>query len=283
MLHELSIVPLAVDFPTIDHEPGLAIARKIPVPQKISRGHGILNDKIQKSSGMPFEKSMVNPRYPVLSAGIEINKEFPIGSQQAPPYNVNARGNLLSDYIPAAYFRLHLDPRFYLETAIQINSPQYCESVALISHTDSLTYIPGRYNTTTTTLTLKKLYYTDVPVSLHYRLGNNLYIGTGIQFSFLQGGAVLQEVRYNGYGTVPDSVIQEAVSLKENPSAYHYINKVDLRVLLDMNYHWHRFALGVRYQKGLSEFLKNSQAGSTPAGKNAALGIYLQWDIWKQK
>ncbi|HEX4850553.1 MAG TPA: outer membrane beta-barrel protein, partial [Puia sp.] len=218
-----------------------------------------------------------------MSVGIEINKTFPLGGQETSPYNINGKQNLLSDYIPAPYFKYFINYKFYVEFALHVNSPQYVRSSKIVSQTDSLAIPTGLYTTKTTSVILNKLYYFDIPVLIHYKLFDHFYLGTGLQFSALSGGVGTEETRLNGYSGVPDSVTSNSIPLKNNSSAYNQLKKLDLRLLLDANYQWRRFTIGLRYQQALATYLKTTQGSSGTSNKNSAIGVYLQYDIWRKK
>ncbi|PWT70688.1 MAG: hypothetical protein C5B59_19995 [Bacteroidetes bacterium] len=57
-----------------------------------------------------------------------------------------------------------------------------------------------------------------------------------------------EETRLIAYNGTPYSVTSMSVTLKNNSGAYNRLKKMDLRLLLDANYHWKRFATGLRYQ-----------------------------------
>jgi hypothetical protein len=218
-----------------------------------------------------------------MAAGIEIKKYFPFGSQMHSSYNINAKENLLSDYIPGVYFRYNLSNRIYLQAAFHISSPQYCRSSEIDSRTDSLTFTTNVYTTRTTTLTLEKLYYADIPVTFHFRVFKCFSFGAGLQFSMLRNGVGMEETKLNGYGSIPDSIISNLpVSLRDHSDAYSHLNKIDWRLLLDLGYQYKRFGFGVRYQQGLASYLKGSQT-IQGGKKNSALGVYVQMDLWRKK
>ena len=220
-----------------------------------------------------------------MALGIEIKKLFAIGEQESSPYNIHAGDNLLSDYIPGIYFNYQLNKRLNIKAAFHFSSPQYCRSTEIYRQNDSLSVPTNVYTTEQTTVTLNKLYYMDIPLSLHYRVLDHFSLGLGLQFSMLKGGVGMLETRYLGYGgTIPDSIAsQGAISLKEQPDAYSELKKMDWRVLVDANYQWRRFSIGLRYQQALASYLKSSATSSGSNEMNSAIGIYLQMDLWRKK
>lgn len=219
---------------------------------------------------------------PGMAAGLSISKSFPIASQQAYPYNINAKGNLLSDYIPAPYFQWYLRKNLYLQLAFQINSPQY--TAASFKHSSSSS---SALDTVNTDVTLKKLYYTDIPLTVHYAPFKHLFIGAGLQLSMYRGGVALQNeqnVQLDSGSAIPQYTnTSEAVKLNDSLQRVFSLRKTDWRILFDIQYNWRRAAIGFRFQEPLTNYLKNIPSGSPGRARNTSLGLYLQYNLWERK
>ncbi|MDR3714307.1 MAG: hypothetical protein P4L51_15930 [Puia sp.] len=222
----------------------------------------------------------------LMSAGLSIAKSFPIGRQQFSSYNVNAGSNTLIDYIPAPFFRLSINNRIYLEGAFQWNSPQYTSSQLVDSSADSSTRANYQGYLEIQKVTLKKLYYTDIPLTIHYRAFGNLYLGAGLQYSRLWGGvaqenAHLQTSNVNGptFDTLSTSGM---IALKNNPRAYGKFRKEDWRFLLEADYAWRRFTLSLRYQQAFTPYLPALPDGSKGKDRNASLSLHFGYNIWER-
>jgi hypothetical protein len=220
----------------------------------------------------------------LLTAGLSIAKSFPLGQQQSIPYNVNGTSNRISDYIPAPFFRLSVGNRFYLETALQINTPQYIHSQGIDTTGGDTSHIPGwqnhlQYNY----ITLKKLYYTDIPLSIHYRLFDQFFLGAGLQYSRLWGAVGQEDIILrptNGIGS--DTLYSsQMMGLKKNASkAYNKLARADWRLLLEADYHWRRLTLSARYEQGLSNYLLTLPGGTPGSSKNSSISLRLFYDLW---
>ena len=225
-----------------------------------------------------------------VAAGLSISQRFPIGAQQSYPYNINAKKNWLSDYIPAPYFQFYFRNNVYLQIALQFNSPQYT-SPSSASNT-STTYntnsvAVGTSDTLTTTVALKKLYYTDVPLTLYYSPFRHLFIGTGLQYSHYRGGVALQSTKGSrtdsaGYAIV-DINTSQVITLKDTAAKKIDIRETDWRALFDINYNWKRFTLGARFQSPLTNYLLTKPSGSQGTDRNSSFGVYLQYNVWERK
>jgi hypothetical protein len=134
-----------------------------------------------------------------LAAGLSLSQSIPVGQQQLSSYQ------LLSDYIPSPYLRLYIGDRWYLQTNPHLLSAQYTPSQLIDSSGGDTSRIPGypqylQYNK----VTLKKLYYTDIPLTINYRVFKGLYLGAGIQYSRLWQAAGEDRITLhpsNGFGS----------------------------------------------------------------------------------
>jgi hypothetical protein len=255
--------------------------------QSTARKGGPLSIKQPAPTAAPAEKNKKPAKSSpfILSAGLSAGKAFPLDGQQSSPYNVNGKASLLSDYIPAPYLRYYIGNRIYLETALHFNQPQYTKS-RLIDSTGDSSRIPGwQQDIEIHSITLKKLYYTGIPLTFHYRVFGSLYLGAGLQFFRRWGGVAQQSVIMhptNGIGG--DSVFStKVIRLNSNGSAYDKIRKDDWRILFTADYNWRRFTLGLRYQQGLSPYITTGIDGRPPGrDKNSSLGLFLQVDLWRR-
>ena len=149
--------------------------------------------------------------------------------------------------------RYHFNRKFFIQLEAQFNSPQYTGKNLLISlpPLDSLSPTVRRQSS----VLIKKLFYFNVPLSVHYRVFKNLDVGAGIQFSRLSNGiGLFQDRTINiGPGGAPDSLSAVSKSFKGD-TLYKKIKTTELRALLDASYTQGKFIFGVRYNQALSQF-----------------------------
>jgi hypothetical protein len=208
----------------------------------------------------------------ILAAGIWDGTNFAVNNQVTYRYTSSDGPYLLPDHLPGAYMRLYMGDRVYIEAGLRIFSPQYTRLQQIDSTGDTTSITPTGVVTTDTVVTLKKLYYTDIPLTMHYRVFAGLYLGGGVQYSRLWDGAAVQNI--TGRGNVD-------LDLKVQPVTLARLQKNDWRVLLDASYVWRRLSLGLRYQEGLGSYLRTAQQGSKP--HNSSLSLSLSYDIWRQQ
>jgi hypothetical protein len=133
-----------------------------------------------------------------------------------------------------------------------------------------------------TVVSLEKLYYTDIPLTVYYRVVAGLYLGGGLQYSRLWDGAAVErfDSRPNGSSIVGSSGNWN-LDLKYDPGALARLRRSDWRVLLDVAYRWKRVTLDLRYQQSLTSYVRPGQGGSSP--HNSSLQLNLSYDIWRQR
>ncbi|MET0244133.1 MAG: hypothetical protein ABW174_11725, partial [Flavitalea sp.] len=211
--------------------------------------------------------------------GISLPLGFPLGDQKMLGYNVNAGPNTASDYIPVPHIQYHFSGKTYLQSEIQFMTPQFIRPVMLYKdHYSAQNY------TMTNSVTARKLYYFNLPVSVHYSPFRHFYMGTGLQFSsLLSGVAMFEETKrsnVNGQG-------YHNVSYKKfsNDTISRSLNGNEMRLMLDANYYWHKFTVGLRYNQALNNYISTRVSPTLPytLDKNKSLQFYMRYNLWEEK
>jgi hypothetical protein len=208
----------------------------------------------------------------ILAAGIWDGVNFAVNDQVIYRFTSSDGPDLLPDHLPGAYLRLYMGDRAYVEAGLRIFSPQYTRLQRIDSTGDTTSVTPTLVVVTDSIVTLKKLYYTDIPLTIHYRVFAGLYLGGGVQYSRLWDGAAVQKINTMGAFDL---------DLKNQPATLAKLQRNDWRVLLDASYVWKRLTLGLRYQEGLGSYLRTAEQGSKP--HNSSLSLSLSYDIWRQQ
>jgi hypothetical protein len=222
------------------------------------------------------------------AAGLQDSKSFPLGSQQSYDYNVNLKNDIWSDYIPSPYFQYHVSRKIALQAAIQLNNPQYTESVTIYRQSGPVVNNVNRSGgfSLDTTVSVKKLYYFNIPLTVFYQPVRNVYLGAGLQFSDLSNGIAFQNsvIHQVGVSAAIDTVTSYTViRLKDDRPAYNNLKKADWRALFEADYYWKRITLGLQYQEALSDYLYTPVDGSPGKDRNSSLRLYLRYNIWERR
>jgi hypothetical protein len=219
-----------------------------------------------------------------MSAGLSLVHGFPIGLQQTSSYSSNGKSNVLLDYIPAPYFRFYLGDRIYLQGAVHFNSPQYTQSQLIDTSRLDSSRIAGYIGYhQKNELTLKKLFYTNIPISFHYRVFKGLYLGAGIQYSALWGAAGEEAIHLTPTNGGADTIYsQKGIGLKNKDSVYSRLSKSEWRVLFEADYQWRRWTFGLRYEQALKAYMPVTNFGTKSSQRNASYGIHVYYDLWEK-
>ncbi len=238
--------------------------------------------------GNPIQKTAASALEHKLrfTAGLTISEQFNFSQQNAAPYTINGTRNILPDYLPSAHLRGYSGDNWDLQIDLSALQPQYTGSRLIDStggDSSNLYTFQGyrRYNL----YVVKKLFYSDLSVSLHCRLFHGLWLGAGIGYGYLQGAVGDRQVLLaatNPY--VPDTMLQsEVVSIKTNDTAYRRLSRSDWRVLFDVEYQWGRATIGLRYGRALNSYLPVQADGSKGTRKNQSLSLRGSFELWRRR
>lgn len=237
------------------------------------------NDSSRKKPPVPPKPDKEKEKIRGFVAGLGLNQFFPVGGQQVSSYNSAGTMGTLSDYIPVPMGRYYFSKKLYIQLETQFNAPQYTrKNLVIQSLRDSLS--SGRVSKNT--VSVQKLFYFNVPLSVHFSPIDNLSIGAGLQFSRLRNaiGSVDSSIT-STISTRIDSVISKHTVTLKTSTAYKLISTNEFRFLFDANYTYKHFILGLRYNQALSKFV-NVQVGpgSVTQSRNSSLQIYLRYILW---
>jgi hypothetical protein len=231
------------------------------------------NDSIQDAKG--------------FALAIGLNQFFPVGDQDKANFNSSGTSGGISDYIPVPAAKYYFHKWFYVEAEAQFNSPQYTKTLLIGQGEKSLS---GQ--NTVQSIFVKKLFYFNLPLSVHYSPVKNLFFGAGIQFSMLTNGvALFQNTRgfiANGpavMGPADTVLISSTVENFKGDTSYKKLQTTEWGFLLDVNYQWKRLTLGLRYNQAFTNFVdvNVTTANVITQAHNSSLQLYLQYLIWDKR
>ncbi|MEO8720145.1 MAG: hypothetical protein ABI372_03510 [Ginsengibacter sp.] len=246
--------------------------------QKEIEKQNSLTKKITKSDSTEDEKGFL--------LAIGFNQFFPVGRQQKVNFNSNGRSNSIGDYIPVPVARYYFHKWLYVQAEAQFNAPQYT-NVLLASNSISSN---SSGQDTSKSVFIKKLFYFNLPLSVHYSPFKNLYFGAGIQYSMLTSGAGLFEnsKRYTLSTQVlsvnDPLLISSKIGNLEKAPVYSELRTSEFRFLFDVNYQWKPFTIGVRYNQAFTNFINVHISNNLiTQAHNASLQLYLRYTIWDHR
>jgi len=219
-----------------------------------------------------------------FSAGLALQQLIPVDGQKAVPYSSSGRKGSLGDYIPSAYVRVY-HKRKFLQVEFKYGAPQYTKDVAYqktVISSDSASGI-----SVANVNHVKKTYYHQLPVSIHYTPVPNVSIGAGIVWNKFQSAVVEQQTRSFRGNVMVDSngiAIPTKLLTVKGDSATSF-SKSYLQFMIEAQYTWRRFSIGARYSFGLQPYLTftSPTTGLPQKERNASLNIFLRYELWRSK
>lgn len=238
-----------------------------PVVKKITK-----SDSIEDKKGFLF--------------AVGFNQFFPVGPQQKINFNSNGRSNSIGDYIPVPVARYYFRKWLYVQAEAQFNAPQYTKAL-LASH--SVSRNPSGPDTSKS-IFIKKLFYFNLPLSVHFSPFKNLYFGAGIQYSRLTNGVALFEnsksytLRPQAQPANDTSLISSKIGNLKKAPEYGELRTKEFRFLFEVNYQWKPFTIGVRYNQAFTNYI-NLHISNTviTQAHNSSLQLYLRYTIWDHR
>jgi hypothetical protein len=212
---------------------------------------------------------------------------FPVGDQQALGYNSRGGVNTISDYIPSPHFQYHFNNKTYIQAGVQFSSPQFIRPILLYQNQQMFQTGPTPTEHITS-ISARKLYYFNLPVTIYHSPFRNFYMGTGLQYSSLLSGVAYYEKverRFNVMGPAQEYVIKNYVTKFKNDSLSSRLNGNEVRLLLDMSYYFNRFTVGLQYNQAFNNYVSFQVTPSSAYtfDKNKSLQFYLRYNIWEDK
>ena len=222
-----------------------------------------------------------------FAIGLSLPLAFPLSDQKVVAYNFNGGNNTSVDYLPMPHVQYHINQKSYVQAEVQVISPQYIQPVLLYQNKYEASANTTNYRFITNSVYARKLYYFNLPLVVHYSPFKNFYLGSGIQFSSLLSGIAMYDKRgYNSLGPASgDTLITQTFSKFKNDSISGKLNGNEFRLMMDANYYWHRFTVGLRYNQALSNYVSVQINSTSPifTDKNKSMQFYLRYNLWEDK
>ncbi len=222
----------------------------------------------------------------MFAVGLSLPMGFPVGDQTPLGYNRNGGVNTISDYIPSPHFQFHFNNKTYVQAGLQFSAPQFIRPVLMYQDKQ---YQPGpNWREEITSITARKLYYFNLPLTIYHSPLKNFYMGTGLQYSSLLSGiAHYEKVKriVTPVGPAQEYVIEDYYTRFRNDSLSRRLNGNELRLLVDMSYYWSRFTVGLQYSQAFNNYVsfQVTPASAYQFDKNKSLQFYLRYNIWEDK
>ncbi|MBB1285899.1 hypothetical protein HRH25_16055 [Flavisolibacter sp. BT320] len=229
-------------------------------------------DSSETQKQAPKKKSLI-----VFSAGVGLQQAIAFGGQQTSNYTLAGKQNKFSDHLPSVYLRLQKG-RWFLQGEMHYQVPQ---PVKPFSFSQVSSYDGASNTINTERLSVQKLYYHQVPVSINYTIVPQWSLGAGVVYNRFAGAVTGQETQHKNVVTGTESMTRQVVPVKGYKDSFLY--KSTTGFLLQTDYHWGRFSLGLRYTASLQPFIKYTQPdGAVLNEKNQVLQAILRFRLFER-
>jgi hypothetical protein len=222
---------------------------------------------------------------PRWAAGIAINSGITLNAQNRYTYNSNAKSGILTDYIPSVYLQYHFNDVVYAQAEINFISPQFTPQVLVFHVTTDMPSQPG--SSMERTVNLEKLYYFNLPFTLHYSPVNNFYLSAGFRFSSFQSGLVsIREKQYvTAAGADHPTYVSTRVEKFRDDSIAARLSPNEWRWQAGAEYYWNRFTLGLSYNQSFKHLFADPTSLPVPDIKlrNEALLLTLRYNLFESR
>jgi len=211
----------------------------------------------------------------LFSAGIGLQQAIAINGQQSTSYNYNGKKGSLSDRIPSVYFRIQKG-KWFAQTEFQYSVPQ---PVKPFSFSQKTTFDVSSLNLNKEQFSIQKLYYHQLPVSINYFVLPNWSIGAGGMYNVLAGAVTEQEINRENVLTGDVAASRNVAPVKGYKDSFLY--KTTAGIIYQTDYHWKRFALGLRFTQNLQPFIKYTKPdGQIVDERNKVLQAILRFRLF---
>ena len=225
---------------------------------------------------MPF--SLKRDGEPWWAVGLSLNSSLAVAGQSRYNYNVNAKSNTISDYLPSPYVQYHMNDYVYVQTELNLSTPQHVPQLLVSQFT---TQNPVTQGTLQTSIYIQKLYYFNWPFSLHYSPVKNLYVAGGLQFSSLQSGIALREQK-ELYVSNPGATNSFVYKFKDDSTAARF-TPTEWRWETGADYYISRFTLGFRYNKAFKDAIRLNVSSALPQtiNRNTSFMLFMKYNLFE--
>ena len=217
----------------------------------------------------------------ILSAGLALHQQLPVDGQKLTPYNSLGRKGSLADYIPAVYLRLEKEKKWFLQSEFRYGAPQYEKEIlyrqSIVPDTGALPVY-----TTTTTSTLKKTFYHQLPLTFNYFIAPGWSVGAGMQWNRFVSAVSEKQVSKKNNFTQLDSVVSKVIGKEDTAGSVFKTSY--WQAVFETQYKWKRFSFGARYTFGLEPYIRYQLPGQLPREeKNHSVQVFIRYEWWRQK
>lgn len=214
----------------------------------------------------------------VFSAGVGMQQSIALHNRPSPTSDSLGRKRPFFDYYPSVYVKLQRG-KWAVQIDAQYSVPQ---PVTNVSFSQKTTYDPAITTLTTERYTVQKLYYHQLSLSLNYKMRPQWSVGIGGVYNLLAGAVTEEESASKNFVTGAAYSSKNSVAIKGYNDSFFY--KTTAGLVVQTDYQWKRFSLGLRYTQNLQPFIKfTNPDGTVNNEKSNALQALLRFRLFRTK
>jgi hypothetical protein len=235
--------------------------------------------KMNSTTTVTKETSNNKPSRFSFSAGLGIQQQLRSGTQLAYGSDYYGKKGVFSEHIPSVYFRVHHKDNWFAQAEFRFGAPQLVKDY---SYARKIKYDTSADNLVVSTMRLRKLYYHQLPFSFNYNVLPRLSVGTGGVYSIFYRAVTEQEVKATNISTGAESYSKITQRIPGFRDSFFF--KSQVQFILNTDYRWKNFSIGLRYKKDLQPYIKYTKPdGTLDEDMNDAIEVILRYRLWKSK
>jgi hypothetical protein len=240
--------------------------------------------KQQEADNKKEKKKKEKPKSPFFfSAGLGLYQQLPVAGQKLTPYSASGRKSSLADYIPSLYVRFTKENKWFLQTGFRYGAPQSTKEFMYASKSVPDT-AQGVVFTQTTSSTLKKTFYHQLPLTFNYYIKPGWSVGAGIQVNKFSTAIADRQVSRTNNVTGQDSVLSKTLISDKGDSSFSVFKKTYLLGILETQYQFKRFSFGAKYSFGLQPYIQFTlPGGNLQKERTQSLQLFIRYQLWRSK
>ncbi|RYZ22715.1 MAG: hypothetical protein EOO16_08090 [Chitinophagaceae bacterium] len=211
-----------------------------------------------------------------FSAGLALHEALSVNGANVWMKDYRGRSNPITEHVPALWLRAERG-RWSLTAEARFHAPQYVPELIFAQKTR---WDTGGHAVLTQRDALRKVWYHHFGATVGFRVWKGWSIGAGAQYSLLHQAYAERRYIWSDYSGNIQSVNAEARPIKGFRDTFLY--KTQWQVLLQTEYNWKRWSLGLRYRADLEPYIRYTRPGGAVADKrNDAVEAILRFRLWQ--
>jgi hypothetical protein len=209
-----------------------------------------------------------------FAAGLGEQQNINLNCNCAYPTNTATNAGSIKDFLPAPYLRFYSVKKWFLQAAFKYAAPQ---------HIGDFMYRSDLSGLIDTSYVLRDVYYHQIPISFNYTVLPNWSVGVGVVYNIYSSEVRQEDISKKNYG-LSDSLISSTVIKDKKDSNSLFLSNY-FQALLETEYQWKHFSIGVNYTMALQPFAKYSDpfSGQPATKSNNSLNVFIRYELWRTK